>query len=379
MKMGPMTRKVGAGAVMLLAAAGVSYATGCPAVVDSVWQAGMESAGEVIAQQISQLVSTVSTAREGNLQRLQSALKVLTKQVEVSGEKIAATQRAAKEASASSMVYLSNRKAILDADMNYNPVTGQGFDPCAEQKRSQNIAVAVGEANASMSEKVLQEIDAAPGRFVNRPAEVVAKRLNDARTVYCTADQKKAGFCSSEGAMAGMDADAAHFFTTYRVDSQDAKAKSQMLNYMFGVPATLPDKSVANTPAGRAYFEAKRTEDAYRSVSQASFKALQSWTESRGGNGEASDSVLGTIAAKVGTYSGGDNYAAWERAQATQSERGLMVELAKMRAFELYMRNLEYQQYERIEANLATMLALRARGALNNGAAESAAARMKVN
>lgn len=372
------TKKIAIG-LLTLSVTGTAVGTGCPPVVDSVWQAAMTAASTTISAEIMALVESVSAARTANLMRIQSAIRVTAKQIETSGEKQAATEVATKQAGANFMVELSNRKAILETTMEYNAATGQGFDPCGEMRRSQNIAVAVGEANSGMPDRVMREIDSAPGRLVSNQAEVVSKRLADGRTLYCSADQVKAGVCPQAGQLAGKDVDAGHFFTTYQLGTPEAQAKSALLNNMYGIPYAAPDKSAVNTPSGKAFFEAKRTEDGYRSVSQASMKTLQAWTESRPGSGDGSDSVLGSVAAKVGTYSGGNNYAEWEQKKASESEHGLLVELAKMRAFELYMRNLEYQQLERQEANIAAMLALRARsGGDGSVASERAAQRQKV-
>ena len=363
--------------LIILSVTGEAVAWGCPPVIDSVWQSAMTAANTTISTAIKLMVETVSTARATNLMRIQSALRVTAKQIDVSSEKQAATEVAAKQAGANYAVELSNRKAVLETAMEYNAATGQGFDPCGEQQRSQNVAVALGEANTNVPDRVMSELDSAPGRMVPNQGEVVAKRLSDGRTLYCTADQVKAGICSQPGNQAGMDVDAGHFFTTYQVGTPEARAKSALLNNVYGVPYAAPDQSMANSPAAKAFFEAKRTEDGYRSVSQTSMKTLQSWTESRpGGN-----SVIGSIATKVGTYAGGENYLEWEKKKASESEHGLLVELAKMRAFELYMRNLEYQQLERQEANIASVLALRARNmrAADGGqSSEWAAQRSKV-
>lgn len=310
----------------------------------------MAKAGVRITGGIATMVEAIALARAANLALIQSTIRVTAKQIAASGEKQAATEVAAKQAAANFQVELANQKAVLDTTMEYNAATGQGFDPCGEMQRSRNIAVAMGEANTGMPDRVMREIDAAPGRLVANQADVAARRLSDARTIY-----------GPGGQLEGKDLDAGHFFTSYRIGSPEAQAKSALLNQMYGLPYSAPVPSMVNTPAGKAFFEAKRTEDAYRSVSQTIMKTLQSWTESRPGAGNGSDSVLSAIAVKVGTYSGGANYAAWEQSQTSQSEHGLLVELAKMRAFELYLRNLEYQQLELEEAALAALLPMRAR------------------
>lgn len=364
---------------VLLAVSGVAAATGCPAVIDSVWQKAIDAAEATISTGINSLVETVSTTRVLNLQRVQSSLRVLTKQIEVTSNKQAAVEIGAKQASANLMAAMSEHKAVFTTMMEFNPVSGQGFDPCGELKRSQNVAVAMGEASSDMREKVLRELDTAPGRFIQDRSAAISQRLKDTK-LFCTADEVKAGVCTTKSALAGKDVDASHFFTSFHNQSEEGAAKSALLNNLYGVPYQAPPKEAANSVAGQSFFDAKRYEDAVRSVSQASMKAIQSWTESRGSGSNISDSVLDSLSKKVGTYAGGENYQAWEADKVRQSERGLLVDYAKMKAAELYMLNAEYQQTERIGANFATLLALQVRATPSSGdsRAQAAAAQAKV-
>lgn len=362
--------------ISMMFTAGFSVAAGCPAVVDSIWQSSISAAEETVSAAIEGMVQTVSTQRMVNLGRIQSAIKVLTKQVELTNEKISVTDTTAKQAAANFAGEVQTRKNVFLTMMEYNPATGQGYDPCGELKKTQEIAIALGEANSNMQGKVLAEIDTAPGKISRDPGATVLRRITDAKGKYCTPDEVKSGFCATAGTLAGKDVDAAHFFTTAATGSDAIKAKNDMLNHMYGVPYKAPAANMAKSQGAASFWEAKRNEDAYRSISQASMKAIQSWTEINDGTG---DSVLGAIAKKVATYAGGENYQAWEVSKTSQSEHGLLVDYAKMNALDLWMMNLEYQQAERMEANLAAMLAIRARGmGGSDQAAAAAGVRSKV-
>lgn len=359
--MTPRLRKVAVGVCMFASAGGVAYGYGCPAVVDEIWMAGVTAANMSVSAAITAATETISYWRVYNMQRVMSGIRVLTKQVRVSSEKMSAADLASKQASAAFDGEIADRKAVFETTMEYNPVTGQGYNPCSELERTKKIAVAIGEANNSMQERVLREIDAAPGRVVGDVGAVVSKRLEDARGVYCTADEARAGVCSAPGTLAGRDRDSGHFFTSYAVGTPEAEAKNAMLNNMYGVPQVAPTGDTAKSPAGQSFYAAKREYDAFRSISQATMKAIQSWTESRGVAGNTIDSVMDAIGKKVATYAGGENYPEWEKQLTSQSEHGLLVELAKKRAFQLYMSNLEYQQFEHIETNVAALVAMKAR------------------
>lgn len=344
-------RKMGVCAALLVTS-GAAIGYGCPPVIDTVWQAAIELAASTISSAIVAGNESITEANSFNLERISSALSVTTKQTSISSDKEVATDISVKKAVEVAAADASTYKAMFNTIMDYNAATGQGVDPCGNLRRAQTVATAIGEANSDMREKVLREIDNASGSFISDATAVgtmLAKRVSDAKSKY------------TEGPLAGRDVDAPNFFTTANTTSGENQAKSTLLNYMYGVPYPAPNKETMVSPSGKAFLEAKRSEDAFRSVSQASFKTIQSWTESRGTPSSPQPSVLDAIAQKVAVYSGGDNYDAWEQGLASQGERGLLVEYAKMAATELYLLHTEYQQMERIEANVAALLAMRAR------------------
>jgi hypothetical protein len=365
----------------LLSFAGAVVASGCPAVVDSVWRAGLASAQSSITAALNGMVNAIGTERAFNLQRITGALRVLNEQINSSANNSNQQMLAAKQASASVQTDIYNYKAISTTLLDYDPVTGQGYNPCVEQDRSKNINIALGEASNDMQEKVIREIDAAPGAFVPSRGAVIAQRMKDASNLYCTADEVASGLCSTPGSMAGKDLDPANFFTSALGGSPQSNAKSALLNNMFGLPAVALPASAVSTPVGQAFLDEKRTSDAVNSVAQASLKSIQSWTESRSSTGGSTDSqsVLDALSSKVDTYAGGADYDNWATSQASQSERGLLLELAKMEALDLSMGYMEYQSEERREASEAAKLALMARQMPDSDAAAQAAmARARV-
>ena len=50
-------------------------------------------------------------------------------------------------------------------------------------------------------------------------------------------------------------------------------------------------------------------------------------------------------------------YQSWTKTMAGQNSRGLLVEMLKVKALDLVLLERQYRQYERMEANLATMVA----------------------
>jgi hypothetical protein len=317
------------------------------------------------------MMESLTESRKYNLERVQSALRVAVKQVDMTTNKTIATEVAAKQANASVAAKISDRKAVFTTIMDYNAATGQGFDPCGELQRSKNIAMSMGEANSDMQDKVVREIDASPGQLVSDRASVLKNRIATAKNLYCTPQEAAIGLCQAAGPLAGKDVDANAFFSSSARGAPASAAKNAMLNNIYGLPYQAPSKDMVQSPEGAAFLASKRKYDAYSSVSQASLKSVQSLTESNG----TADSVIDAIGKKVGVYAGGDNYDAWEQSKTSQSERGLLVEYAKMLAAELYMLNTEYQQMDRIEFTVSSWLALRTNA---NGDGNAADMRMRA-
>ncbi len=354
--------------VVLAFSASTAFASGCPAVNDMVWTGSLSGVQGAITAAIMAMQKAFEALKVYNAQMMQGAVRIITSQTNASTNNSIQLNMSAKQARAGLDVEISNRKAVMQTLADFGPETGQGFDPCGEQKRSKDVAVAIGEAGTDMQEKVIREIDAGPGKYVADRGAVIADRYRQARTTYCTADEAKAGLCSAPGPMAGKDVDASNFFTTAAAGSDQDKAKTALLNHLFGVPQVALSKAAAATPTGQAFLEQKRQQDAVASVAQASLKTIQAWTTARSGSGSDAQSVLDALGAKINTYAGGNNHDAWATTLASQSERGLLISLAKMMATDLYMQELRYKSAEREEAIVATRLALHAGNAAQGDA-----------
>jgi hypothetical protein len=322
----------------------------------------MNAAESSVSSGITAMVNAIGLEQSQNLMRVTGALKVLAEQINTSGNNSNRALLGVKQASASVQSDIYTFKTMSQTMMDFDPITGQGYNPCGEETLSKNISTALGEASNDMQEKVIREIDAAPGAFVPDRGAVIAQRMKDASNLYCSAGEAASGLCSSPAPMAGLDTDGANFFSSAAGGTAQSNAKSALINNMFGVPYTALPASAATTAAGAAFLDQKRSQDAVNSVAQASLKSIQSWTEARSNTGGATDSqsVLDALSSKVDTYSGGGDYDNWAATQATQSERGLLIELAKMMALDLNMEYMEYQSVERREASEAAQLALHA-------------------
>ena len=116
---------------------------------------------------------------------------------------------------------------------------------------------------------------------------------------------------------------------------------------------------------------AKARKDAVLSPAVASLKALQlEYSGVEGGETGAGVPLAQMFRDEVARYAGGTQAnEAWSRVMAAQNERGAMVEILKIKALDLAIQTRQLRQYERMEANLAALVAAEAQSNSAVGAA----------
>jgi len=361
-------KKVIVGAVMFGLAAKAA-AWGCPPVIDSVWLASFVSGLTTLTNGVMGMVQSVNLQEQLNTQREMSALKVQTKQIAASAEKEVANMSQSMQALASTVVAQNQAEQTQKVMEQYGRATGQGFDPCGEQTKGREVTSAYANTHDVVN-MVRGSIDAGPGVYKDQKAALSA-RLGAHKAKFCTQAEVDAGFCSGVGAAPGASLTFATMMSGSNVGDLNEDAKNAFVNHVFGLPDQPLNPAIAETPEAQAYVRDKMKRDGIRSIAATSFKTIQAMTHadpsaaptSTNNNGYVSDqSFVDAMKKKVDQYVGGDNYRVWEQTLAVQSERGLLVNLAKMAAFRLYLTSVEYDQYERMEANLAALLATENRG-----------------
>jgi hypothetical protein len=75
---------------------------------------------------------------------------------------------------------------------------------------------------------------------------------------------------------------------------------------------------------------------------------------------------------EVKRYSGNsDDYTAWTKSLASQNERGVLVEVLKVKSLDLAQKARIYKQYETIEAQLASLTAMQAQASVKQSEVDS--------
>jgi hypothetical protein len=333
--------KSGAAALLMLVCAGVAWAScgGTEVLVSS-------AAGELastIAAQIGNAGAQIISNDQYQTNRLVSALKVVTAQVSTSAQQHDSTVLQAEQAGAAVAIDIANKGMI---DRTIEQYTSQGYDPCGQLTATKAMAAAEATAGASVPGRIASEVQAGGGKYAD-PLATLLQRAQLHHSLFCTQSDVDAGICSSVGAIPGGDSNASLIFST-DTTANAVSAKNAVINNIIGVPdAPLPAKMGA-TPAGAAYVMAKKERDSFLAFPIYSLKSIQA-------DAENFDAFM---TERVGQYFGTAAATSWAQDQASESERGVVVDLVKIAGLNLKLDERTLQQSLRREANEATELAL---------------------
>jgi hypothetical protein len=369
-------------AVLIAGWSTVAVAQFCPPQYQEEFvQPMFQSATEALNQEISAVDESLSAELEEYSQRINSAVAILTKQKAVAANQIADTNRTAAQQTATALNTMSQEERVKQARFTFGGEFGQGYQPCAVYAGRTLIANRDADMGEETRNRMMSEVAAAPGRYID-PSQVRTSMLQEHRSLFCTADEVNSGMCDSVGAMPGASVNVATLFTPVMEADALYKAKVAFVNNVSGLPDAPVPAAVANSPAATAYALAKAQKDALASPAINSFKAAQldytGITTTHGGS-----DIPGAVRMEreVQRYLGNTpEYETWTKAMAAQNSRGLLVEMLKIKALDLKQQEGQYRQYERMEANLAVLVAGQMRSQserVNNAAAQATAARVQ--
>lgn len=338
--------------VAILGATGTAAWASCGGTEGMV-SASATSLASSISAEIATATATIVAMDEMQTQSILSAIRVLTKQVEVSGEKIASTTVASELSSAAVAKDIAEKEMIDKIVVDY---TSQGFDPCAQSAATRKLAKTEAEVVSRVPGLVRSEVEGVGGKFAS-PADALRTREERHQALFCTQAEVDAGVCSKLGKIPGGDSNAALLFST-DTSAEARAAKNALINQVIG----LPDAPVENTGAA-AYLLEKKQKDAFLAFPAYSLKTIQTENES----------FKPVMDERIGQYFGTVRAAEWARSQTSQAPRGLLVDLVKIQGINLKLAERRMHQNMRIEANLAMLLELENR--MRNGAQTEQSAR----
>jgi len=336
-----------------------AYAWDCPPY-DELWvYQAFGISLKTITAAIQSMDASLSLQLQYQSERLISAIAVLTKQKAIAANQISDGLRNTNQTMSVSLSALSTADRVKQARFDYGGEFGQGYSPCYVFRTRQGITNSEADQQGAAVAAVRSQVLAAPGRFAN-PVTAEKDMLEQHNKLFCTQDQANSGLCPSVGSLPGASLSVGTLFKPTDNSEDLTVAKLAFINNLAGLPDGEVPKGGSTSEAAASYQQAKIQKDAIRSSALASLKQIQ--IETTGGEtGDHSDGDLPLsqqYANEVKRYAGNtDEYRDWSRVLAGQNERGLMVELLKVKALDLSIQERQYRQWERMEAQLASLAA----------------------
>jgi len=317
---------------------GLSHAGGSTVclVADPVWMAGHTATEEALDAGVDAMATTVGQQATLTTENILSAVKVLTSQRSSNGERESLTEKQVTEALASTYVSLSASEQLLAAYDSYGP-QGQAVGSCETVTQIKRVQDSFDDFTSRASEIIMNgDIDARPGGVVS---------VEDALSRRAAIDDPRAS-----SVLALFD------------DSASPAVVDAFMNNVIGLPVR--KESVADAPVASALqlLEARESE-ALRSPAMASLAAVRAMREDHGhfGAGAGALSVDESLSWLIARYGGGDGHAEWSAALVTKSEAGLVKEIARLRSISLTLQQQRTRADERMQAIMATELAVEIR------------------
>jgi hypothetical protein len=332
-----------------------------------MYQSSMNIASfEAAEQSFSALLQSMDTLYQLKLRnysgQTKTAIKVLTAQKALSTTQINNATLEANKAVANSMAAIDAQSRANAAVKEYGSTTGQGVAPCGVYAKRTQIAVQESEIDNKTTNAVRNEVLAGPGRYgVAKSAERVM--LEEQREKFCTAAQQAAGFCSSAKTLqqgAGANLNGGHLFEPTVEGEVLHDAKLAFVNNLVGLPPDPVSKESANTPAAADYVLDKARYDSLASPAITTIKDIQMrYSAVKTEHGGGALSVMHGYEGEVKRYFGDSpEYKTWMTAIGLQEPRGLLIEALKQKALDLALMERIYQQYEKMEANVAILVSM---------------------
>jgi hypothetical protein len=332
------------------------------------------SASSSIVAAVTAVDAALGVQLQMNSQRLTSAIAILTKQKAIAANQMADATRVSSKVTAQAISTIEQSQRVKESRFNYGAEFGQGYNPCKVSASRTILHKSLDDANQQSINDVNSEVIANPGAYGLR-SDIAAQQTKKYQESYCTKDQVNAGLCSKVGDMSGKSINIASIFETSAYKSKQHEAKVDFINNIVGLPDNnlpLADskdnissaKNAANNNIGLNYTQLKQEKDAAVSPAIYSFKKIQNdYVEKKGAGSAVSTMFNNETERYMGVGNEGQN---WSKNIATQNQRGLMLEMLKMKALDLAIQARQYEQQERIEANLAVLVSTAANNNLGS-------------
>ncbi len=319
-------------------------------------------------QAITRSVNTVNIAVSRILsfqaERLQHALAVLTKQKSYAGNQLQNTYLKTAKTTVDSLQTLAKSERIKDAKLNYGAEFGQGYQPCQVISANNLTANNINKVSDASLLDISKEIKAAPGQYGSKNT-FIGQTLQEYQKKYCTAAQVSQGLCDEVGDMQGQAIQFASLLKPSGANQQNGQSsnastpeyqsKIDFINQLAGAPDDVVPNAAKNTANASAYAQIKQQKDSLVSPALYSLQNIKhDYIEHKGKDSSIASMLDQEASRYMGVGKSGDE---WAQTMAQQTKRGLMLEWLKIKGTSLAIQARQYSQQERMEANLAALVA----------------------
>lgn len=307
-----------------------------------------------VTADVAAVETSLVTTINNNTNQLTGAIKVATQQEAATANQIATAENRSAQVLSNAMQAQSQRDVIQDTLLQFG-ATGQGYNACQVIAENKNLNSATQNLPIRAAQMVTTT-DNAPGRLVDSKLELTQLRVQKHRDKFCTEAEAAQGLCTLS-ALPGGDTNAALLFKPVAQGSLESQAREQVRTNILGDADLAISPNAGRSPAGQAYLMAlnqKTSLMAFPAFSLATIDAANLQTEVDENGNPVSPNQL--IDAAVERYYGGEKAKQWQATMLNQEPRGLLVELARVGGLTVWMHQQDYEQNQRIEANLAALV-----------------------
>ncbi len=335
-----------------IACAAVALTPGGPAEMQTISEISAMTSTSIAA--ISAFGVAFSTSMNLNFQNILSAISVSTKQEAVNGSTMSENMQKSSQVLVSAIKSQNQSNTVVAATFDYAPQTGQGFEPCNTNMRNKSLSDAFSSVEQNLGHEMQSmQVDNKIGSIVNSSSEAMGKRLDKHYANFCTKTEEASGLCTASN-LAGADINAAYLFEAAPRNSKVDIARQAYIEHVIGTPDEYPTNGDQNTAQAKSAFMNKINSDALLSIPSYSLQAIRMNNLQQDEYQKQSPNQM--LKARVNQYFGGKEANEWVSNIAMQTERGLLVETLKMQGLETWIKQKQYQQNQRLEANLAALV-----------------------
>lgn len=351
---------LGIAACVVTGSAGAALYGFGPAEAWTIEQIASET--ESVAENIASFGESFGESMAEKFEQLISAIGVATKQEALSASAVSQSAHDSAEQLVNAVRAQRQNDQLTKAYLDFNPGTGQGYQPCLVAARNRTLDGAFETLGVTATARVAS-LDVAPGKMVSSTGTAMAQRLADHRSKFCSQAEATAGLCSLSD-LPGGDTNAALLFEPTDPGSLKQQAQTAYIQHVLGAPDQAIPKDAGMSPAGQQYMLAKNSKDALLSIPAYSLSMVQAANTRVADLGDKSPNEI--LKLRVNQYFGGKEAQQWSSTLTAQSERGLMVDAVKMGGLEVWLHHKQYQQNQRLEMNLAALAMISAQEAKAN-------------